>query len=191
MKRQFYITSAKVVIILIVLGLVGSCVSQPKELPAAYSVNIHKLDEREILAIRSKRDANPFIEPGSLLKGKVNEFIVFQIDISIDQTRTIKIDSIMQDREKNYIEAYYPEQLIAYWDQFVTRTEKASLTSYAKKVSLIKKIVLPTDTLTLYSGEYTYYLVFIGPYPIKKPAQAQIDVSTSSGEYNSFKFTIQ
>jgi len=192
MKRWSCIVSIKLAVFLIVLVLVFSCASQPGKLePISYSANVKKVDEKGILAINSNKYINPFIEPGSLLRGKVNEFAVFQIDFSIDKMRTIRVDSIMYDREKNYIEAYDREMLISYWDLFVTRSDSQSVKNHAKKVNLIENIVLPKSPIVLHPGNYKYYIIFVGPYPIKKPAQIQIDVSTSMGEYESFKFTIQ
>jgi len=178
---------------LIALSILVSCATQPNEIPATYSVHVQKLDERAIHALQPNKDANPFVEPGSLLRGKLNEFIVYKIDISNDHSRTIRIDSIMQDKDLNYIDAYYADRLVEYWDQNSTRTttEKSTLTNYAKKVSLIKKIVVPYATIVLPPGKIEYYLVFVGPYPIKKPAKLQINVSTDEGEYNSFDFTLQ
>lgn len=177
----------------VALVFLSSCATKPKSIPSTYSVNIQKMDESGIHAIHSSKDVNPFIEPGSLLRGKVNEFVVFKIDISNDHDRTIRIDSIMQDKDQNYIEVYYADRFVEYWDQNSTRTstDKTTLSNYAKKVSLIKKVVVRADTITINPGEYIYYLVFVGPYPIKRPAHAQIDISTNDGEYNSFEFLLQ
>lgn len=193
MKRNFILNFLAASILVIALSSLISCASQPEKVPAAYSVDVQKLDQEAILALQPNKDANPFVEPGSLLRGKVNEFVVYRIDISNDHRRTIRIDSIMQDRDQNYIDAYFADRLVEYWDQNSTRTstDKSTLTSYAKKISLIKKLVVPYATIPIGPGKSTYYLVFVGPYPIKRPAKAQIDVSTDDGEYNSFEFTLQ
>jgi len=193
MKRRSIIYFSITSILLIALATLASCASQPEKLPATYSVDVQKLDQQAILALQPNKDANPFVEPGSILRGKVNEFVVYRIDISNDHSRTIRIDSIMQDRDQNYIDAYFADRLVEYWDQNSTRTstDKSTLTSYAKKISLIKKLVVPYATIPIKPGKTSYYLVFVGPNPIKRPAKAQIDVSTDDGEYNSFEFTLQ
>jgi len=193
MNRRSIFNFLIVSILLIALSVLVSCASQPEKIPTTYTVDVQKLDQQAILALQPNKDANPFIEPGSLLRGKVNEFVVYRIDISNNRRRTIRIDSIMQDKDQNYIDAYYADMLVEYWDQNATRTstDQSTLTSYAKKVSLIKKLVVPYATITMGPGKSTYYLVFVGPYPIKRPAKAQIDVSTDDGEYNSFEFTLQ
>ncbi|MGB9686791.1 MAG: hypothetical protein ACPLYX_09880 [Rectinema subterraneum] len=193
MKRRSIFNFITASFLLLAVSVLVSCSSQPKNVPATYAVDIQKLDQQAIFALQPNRDANPFVEPGSLLRGKINEFVVFRIDIFNNLSRTIRIDSIMQDRDQNYIDAYFADKLVEYWDQNSTRTstDKATLTSYAKKVSLIKKLVVPYATIPIEPGKSTYYLVFVGPYPIKRPAKAQIDVSTDDGEYNSFEFALQ
>jgi len=83
------------------------------------------------------------------------------------------------------------DDLLAYWDQFRGSNDKKSIQDFIKKQNLIKQTCIPDSQFRLRPGRYVYYLVFIGPYPIKMPVQGRIEISSSSGAYDLIQIDIE
>jgi len=191
MKRISLIRTSVYIGMFVTFCMIYSCATTDKSLPTSYSVSLQKLDEKEIVSIKTNKSINPYLEPGSIIRGKVNEFVIFKIDLSIENRKTVYIDNAMKDNEGNNVTSYYSESFLAYWDQYSDRTGNFANPDMAKKRNLIEQTCLPGSQMDLKPGLYSFYLVFIGPYPLSKPAHAQINISTSIGEYNPFQFTIE
>lgn len=166
-----------------------SCASV-EDNPQQYGINVKRLNADEIRAI-SNLQINPYIEPSSIIRGKIDEFIVVRIEFSVEREMLISISSDLKDRNGKHIPIYYVDDLLAYWDQFRGSNDKKSIQDFIKKQNLIKQTCIPDSQFRLRPGRYVYYLVFIGPYPIKMPVQGKIEISSSSGAYDLIQIDIE
>jgi len=189
MRKAKNLRYAWICAISLIILLTWSCASV-KDAPQQYEVNVKKLNANEIQSI-SNWPINPYIEPGSIIRGKIDEFVVIRIEFKIEREMLISIFGDLKDNDGKYIPIYYSEEFLTYWDQFRGSNDRNSTQNFIKKQNLIKQTCIPGSQFKLRPGQYIYYLVFIGPYPIKKPARGRIDISTSFGEYDSILIDIE
>ncbi len=95
-----------------------SCASTPQNDPALPAIEITIASPDEIRQFGIKQGENPYLEPTSLLKGKLNEFLILKIHFNLMERSKVSI--IAQSMKEDGSEAgrfYTAKDFAAFWDQ--------------------------------------------------------------------------
>jgi len=147
-----------------------------KELPTM-AVS-HVIDQNNILKIVRNPYTNPYIEPSTMMRGKLNEFYVVKIDFNLEQDTRIEIVAEMNSMN-DISAAAYPydrEQFITYWEMFSSHDLIEDNVEYTKKMNAIRSTCVPSFVFTQKAGRSTLYFPFIGKNPLPKPAKVFVQV---------------
>jgi len=157
-----------------------------KELPEA---SVFSLTDRvNILKVIGNPSTNPYIEPSTVLRGKLDEFYIVKIDFNLEKAS--RIDIVARMDLANGSPAAYPydrEQFLAYWEGFASHDLIEDNVEYVKKMNAIRNTCFPSYSFIQKSGRSILYLPFIGKNPIPRPAKVYVQVYMENGKL--FEFT--
>jgi hypothetical protein len=172
-------------VLMILMGIsLSSCVTNKEFIKEVPTLQLRRLDQSDIRKISSREYENPYLEPVSLFKGKLNEFIVFELKVNSKKSLNIsllgKLTSL--DGQKLLAPLFDKDQLVDYWETYSHRISVEDNVALEKKKNLIQTSYLPAQDFIHKAGMRGYYLVFIGTYPPVRPAKVDISVYTEDGE---------
>lgn len=161
-----------------------SCASNRKFVIEEPRLQLRKLEQFEIRKITSRENENPYIEPVSLIKGKLNEFIIFELKINSELPINISISGRITttDDQKIIANLFEKDQFIEYWEIYSPRISVEDNVVIEKKKNYIQTSYIPSLEFKHKAGIKAYYIVFVGVYPPSRPAKADIIVYADNGE---------
>ncbi|MHB0896688.1 MAG: hypothetical protein ACYC1A_03955 [Spirochaetales bacterium] len=168
-----------------------SCASTPQNDPALPAIEITIASPDEIRQFGIKQGENPYLEPTSLLKGKLNEFLILKIHFNLMERSKVSI--IAQSMKEDGSEAgrfYTAKDFAAFWDQRDIYTEDENPYGNTKLIT-IQRSCLPSLDFFQNSGARDYYLPLVSSYPIPRPAKIYVQVAPSSGESVVFNYLLE
>jgi len=154
-------------------------------------VIISKASDDDIKAYGRNFDENPYLEPRTLIRGKLNEFFIVKIQFNLPSESKISIiaDATAKDG-KEAARAYDTQGFIAFWESNIFKDEDNDAQKQRKYTS-IERSCVPSMNFSQRAGQNTLYLPIVGANPIPRPAKIYVQVATSSGESVVFSYLLE
>ena len=172
------------IIFSLLIFILMSCVSnRAKNESVSQALSIKKIEHNEILNI-APLIVNPYIEPASIIRGKLYEFMIIQLDITLPTEENISVIGelkLMSDN-KTVANPYYREQFIEFYNNQFQHDTYAENKYNTKMLNIISDTCLPSSNFTQKPGAKRYYLPFIGKNPIPRPSQIYVQVTVGNSE---------
>jgi hypothetical protein len=168
------------------LTLFSCATTHEKQSPSNLTISIKESTSDDIKRVSADSAINPFLEPATLLRGKLNEFYTVIIDIETPEPIELDVIATMVSGKDVYIPAYLKEDFLQFWAIYDSHDSPSETLSVTKRNNLIQKYCLPGELMQLKKGNYIFYLPFVGPNPIPKPAEIYVQISGRDGIYAEF-----
>lgn len=170
----------------IMLALVG-CKTSPKIKADAPVVLIEKASIEEIRKYGPTYESNPYLEPRTLIRGKLNEFFVVKVSLNLATKSRVTVICDMKAPDGSTAgKAYSKDDFRAFWQQVIVQDQKSE--DYKTKITTIGRSCIPSFDFTEGAGLTTYYLPFVGKNPMPRPSKVYVQVSVS-GQGEPYVFT--
>jgi len=172
--------------ILLVLFL-GSCTTSRPYDANIPVVSMSRAQESDLSKYGATFTENPFKEPNLVFIGKLYEFYIVKISLNLEQKTKIRIDATAKaPLEASTPVPYNQADFIHFWD-VVSNQDGPNPALLERRRKTIEDMVIPNFEFTQKAGQTTYYLVFVGKRPIKRPISYEVLVVLENGE--SFVFS--
>ena len=169
------------------LLLLTGCASAPAFDPSRPQVVITQATQTDIRKFGTSYIDNPYMEPRTLLRGKLNEFFVVKVDFNIPADSKVSIlaeAKLVGGKEAARVHDAY--SFVEFWDS-LTLTESEKGAEVQRKITTIERSCIPAFDFTQRAGQRTLYIPFSGPNPILRPATIYVQIVVGKGE--PFTFT--
>ena len=177
MKKGISVKLAMVSIALLIVTLSG-CKTAPKAKADVPVVQITKATTEEIKAYGSSYESNPYMEPRTLIRGKLNEFFVVKIVLNLPAKSKVSVLAEMKGPDgSSAARAYSKLDFATFWQNVIAQNEDDP--KYNQKMTTIARSCIPGFDFTEGAGLTTYYLPFVGKNPIPRPSKVYVQVSVS------------
>lgn len=168
----------------------GSCATVAVYNPSDPSVTIARATPAEIANFGPSFETNPYMEPRTILRGKLNEFVVIKVALNLQKDSRISIIADASTAaDPSVAIANDKVALTDYWN-FLSGGE-AETPKARKRLSTIDITCIPSLNFTQKAGKSTYYIPFVGKNPIPRPAKIYVQVSAGSGEPAVYTATLE
>ncbi len=169
------------IIVAIALVALGSCATVNVYDPSIPSVAITRANSSDIARFGSSFEINPYLEPKTLLRGKLNEFVVMKVALNLqNDSRISVIADITTAADPKAAVANDKFAFTEYWNFFSGGDAETQMAR--KRLNTLDQTCIPALSFVQKAGKYTYYIPFVGNNPIPRPAKIYVQVSTGSGE---------
>jgi|GEM_PF-455253 len=180
-----------VAIAVMVSLLVFSCATARKYDPGAPKVAIARASDAEIAKYGPNFLVNPFKEPSIIILGKTYDFYIVKISLNLDKQTKIKVIASSQGPSGADIPAAYTQaEFVHFWD-VVSNEGGPNVGEYERRKTTIERTVIPELSFSEGSGQNSYFLVFVGKHPVKRPITYEVQVILDSGEAFVFSETLE
>jgi hypothetical protein len=171
--------------------LMGSCAtSQPYDASIPV-VSMSHVQESDLSKYGASFAENPFKEPNIVFIGKLYEFYIVEISLNLEQKTQIRIEaSAKAPPEAGTPVPYNQEDLIHFWD-IISNQGGPNPAQHERRKRTIEDTVIPDFEFSQRPGQTTYYLVFVGKRPIKRPISYDVTVVLENGESFLFSETVE
>lgn len=168
--------------------LFQSCNSSPAYVKDSPELIISNIKEQELMKLASDSLVNPYIEPRTLIRGKLNEFYVVRLDFNLVKNSKVNILANMYSSRDKKPTAYLYEEdkFIAYWEAYLNHDTVDDNVIFTKKMNIINATCFPSFTFMQKAGKSIIYLPFIGKNPIPRPTEIFVQVSIEGKEPYTF-----
>jgi hypothetical protein len=134
---------------------------------------------------------NPFKEPNIVFIGKLYEFYIVKISLNLEEKTRIRVEADSRAApDVSAPVAYNQEEFIHFWD-IVSNQGGPNPAQYERRKRTIEDTVIPDFAFTENPGQSSYFLVFIGKRPIKRPISYEVRVVLENGESFLFSETVE
>jgi hypothetical protein len=175
--------------ILLVLFL-GSCATSRPYDANIPVVSMSRAQESDLSKYGATFTENPFKEPNIVFIGKLYEFYIVKISLNFEQKAKIRIEATAKaPAEASTPVPYNQADFIHFWD-VVSNQGGPNPAQHEKRKRIIEDTVIPDFEFTQKAGQATYYLVFVGKRPIKRPISYEVLVVLENGESFVFSETV-
>jgi hypothetical protein len=146
--------------------LASSCASSPSVTVPEASVRFVSVPELKS-AFGYSFDINPYLEPSSLIRGKLSEFIVLRVDLSLPKPTKVSAVAQLVGQDGNTLESSASlDKMTFFWSMWETSDTEAG-----KRLTSLERSYVPAPEFTARAGKSSYYLVIVGKYPFPRPAK--------------------
>lgn len=164
-----------ILLVFVSLSWVG-CVTHQVYNTNKPAIQVEQATKTDIRSFGFKSGENPYIEPSSLIRGKIDEFFIVKFSFNLSETKNISILAEAQDDKGASIGRFYTaDKFVQYWKLRDAYDEDDNPYGNAKQVS-IQSSCLSSFEFSQKPGVREYYLPFVSSYPIKRPATIHIQV---------------
>ncbi|MFA5852456.1 MAG: hypothetical protein WC820_07135 [Spirochaetales bacterium] len=187
-SKHFIIGFAAVAMI---AALFSGCASAPHYNPALPVLAVSQAQYADIRPYGPSYESNPYMEPRTLIRGKLNEFFVVKLDfnLAVDAKITVIADATTLDG-KEAAKAYDQYAFVSYWDAN-TSYEPDNDAKAQMRNTIISRSCIPSMSFTQRAGKSTLLMPMIGKNPIPRPAKLYVQVAASTGESVVFNFLLE
>lgn len=171
--------------------VLAGCASLPSYDANNPRVSLSKASDKELLFFGNSYVENPYLEPRTLIRGKLNEFYIVKLSLNLPEAARVSV--IAEAKKLDGSEAakvYDQNTFIEFWDANTT-VESTSGSEIQKKNSSITRSCIPAFSFTASAGQTEYFIPFVGKNPIPRPAKIYVQVSTGSGEPAVYTVTLE
>lgn len=163
----------------VVLTLAGCATSpgNPIEIPSASA----RIVGRQELARKFGTDflKNPYLEPVTLFRGKLEEFVVIEVSLSLPTARNVVIRADVRSKDG----AILAEQKdLSYMYTFTQAIISADDRDEIIRTDKLTRSYLPAASISGKAGYTKYLVVLMGKNPIPRPSDAIVEVNISGAD---------
>ncbi|MEN6399403.1 MAG: hypothetical protein ABFC74_03365 [Rectinema sp.] len=189
MKKRSGFGLAVIGVVVLILTLSG-CKTAPKAKADVPVVQITKASAEEIKEYGPSQESNPYMEPRTLLRGKLNEFFVVKIVLNLPAKSKVSVLAEMKGPDgSSSARAYTKLDFVTFWQNVVAQDDNSP--KYNQKMTTIARSCIPAFDFTEGAGLTTYYLPFVGKNPIPRPSKVYVQVSVNGqGEPSVFTYDL-
>ncbi|MDX9828162.1 MAG: hypothetical protein RBT73_10510 [Spirochaetia bacterium] len=158
--------------------------------PTLPKVVVYKADESDIRDYGKNYTENPYLEPRTLIRGKLNEFFVVKVDFNLPADDIVAIvASAKAPSGEDVAKVYDIQSLKDFWWSVTIQDEDNGL--YDRKMTAIERSCIPGFDFKQRAGKRSLYIPFIGKNPIPRPATVSVQVVLSSGYTGQFSYVLE
>ncbi len=145
----------------------------------------------DIRQFGSKLYENPYIEPSSLIRGKIDEFFIIKISFNLPEKAKISVFArALKPDGSNAGTFYIASKFIEYWKVRDAYTEDDNPYSNTR-LATIQRSTLPAFEYYQNSGRHDYYLPLVASNPIPRPTSISVTVTVNDTQSFSFDYQLQ
>lgn len=182
-RTNFLFLLLKIVLLSLLVLTFQACAHIPEYDSSYPQVAISAGDSQSLLQFGKDYSTNPFLEPRSLLRGKLNEFYIIRIHFNLQEESRVSILAEMSSKDGSSVASpYYRDYLKEYWEIYAERGAASANMAASTKRNVIDNYVPVSSVFIQKAGQTDLYLPMIGPNPIPRPANIYIQVSVNRGE---------
>ncbi len=184
-------------VLFVVLGgtlfglLLGSCATTQGYDAGIPNVSMSHVQGSDLSKYGASFVENPFKEPNIIFAGKLYEFYIVKISLNLEEKTQIRIEA--DSKASSAADApvpYNQAEFIHFWD-IVSNQGGPNPAQYERRKRTIEDTVIPDFEFTENPGQHSYFLVFIGKRPIKRPLSYDVRVVLENGESFLFSETLE
>ena len=189
MKRKVF--SIGFIAVAIIVALFSGCASAPHYNPALPVLAVSQAQYDDIRPYGPSYESNPYMEPRTLIRGKLNEFFVVKLDFNLPVNTKITViaDATTLDG-KEAAKVYDQYSFVSYWDANTTYEPDNDAKNQMRN-TIISRSCIPSMSFTQRAGRSTLLMPIIGKNPIPRPAKIYVQVATSTGESVVFNYLLE
>jgi hypothetical protein len=181
MNRRSIILASSALSLLLAAG----CASSPSATAPSTSIRLATLEELKS-AYGYSYDVNPYLEPSSIFRGKLTEFVVLRVDLNLSAPAKVLVAARVADKDGRIIAEPKDLYLMTlFWDMWQTSDPNAE-----KRLTSLERSYLPGLTFEEKAGRHRYYLVLTGKYPLERPATVQAELAVSGMDSIALKLPL-
>lgn len=178
------------VLISAVVLLTISCANVPSYRPDKPMVTIEKATSTDIRAFGSKMFENPYIEPASLIRGKIDEFFIVKIGFNLPKKSKVSINAVSAKTDGSEAGKFYTAtKLMDYWMLKDVYAEDDNPYANARQIA-IQRSCIPSLEYMQNEGMHEYFLPLISSNPIPRPATISITITVDDAQSFSFEYQL-
>lgn len=182
-------------LVLFIVGIVGillsACTSAPKYRADLPPVKISRATAEEIGRFGENFTTNPYLEPRTTIRGKLNEFFIAKVMLNLPAKAKVSVIAEMKSADGAVAaKAYARDDFIAFWDS-VTSSEPGNDYKIQRRITNISRSCVPYFEFRESAGQTTYFIPFVGKNPIPRPANVYIQVTAGQAEPCVYTFTLE
>jgi hypothetical protein len=146
---------------------------------------------QEIRQFGVNTNSNPYLEPSTLLRGKIYAFHVLKLKLNVrEKTRISIICDVYSAPSQNAAKAYASEEFSSLWEFASVYSDDTNPAGNARTTN-IQRSCLPSYAFTETPGIHEYFIPIAGRHPMAKPVNIYIQVSSAGGENYEFREVLQ
>lgn len=169
-----------------------SCATTTRFYDAALpKVVISQASKESIKSFGTTFSDNPYIEPKTLLRGKLYEFYVLKVDFNLPNDLKVDIQSAFLDRDtKDVAQLLTLYEFIDFWENN-TAIEPEKDSAKMRKITSINRSCVPSMSFLEGKGKSTIFIPYVSKYPIKRPSYLNLKIFLGTGEEYSYKAILE
>lgn len=166
--------------IIVSCGIMISCATAPVYNPNLPLLVIDKAIKTDTQVYGRQFTTNPYLEPQTLLRGKLNEFYILKLQFNLPTNMLVSIITEITSKDgQEAAKAYDKNAFTDFWD-INTMTYPDNDAKNQNRNTAIARSCIPAMSFTQRAGVNTLFLPIIGKNPIPRPAKIYIQVSVGS-----------
>ncbi len=168
----------------------ASCATVPEYNPSLPQVIMARAESADFSRYGQSFESNPYLEPKTLLRGKLNEFFIVKLSLNLREESRIAIiaEAFAPDGTK-VANSYDQDGFKDFWT--FAGGSNAEGKNFNKQMNTIAQTCVPSMQFIQKAGQRTMFLPMVGKNPIPRPATIYIQVSTGSGEPTIFEYKLE
>lgn len=170
--------------------LLFSCATRPSFDASLPLISIEKINAADLSKFGSSFETNPYLEPKTLLRGKLNEFFVVKISFNLQEDSEVLITAEAIGKDGNDTATAYDSYALKDFWEFAANFETDN-PKFQKKMLALEKTCIPGYSFNQKAGKTEYYMPFVGKNPLPRPTSIYVQVALASGESSNYDFLLE
>jgi len=172
-------------------AIFSSCASVPTYDSSKPPVSLTQATYQDVRKFGNNNDVNPYFEPSSLIRGKLNEFFIVKLSFNLPKEAEVSIiaDATQADGQEA-AKVYTLYDFIDFWDINTTRQPDNDAKIQLRKTN-IERSCVPALQFKQGAGQNVLFLPFIGKNPIPRPAKMYVQVEVAGTEPAVFSYDLK
>ena len=154
-------------------------------------IRISEADKSDIQQFGSDFTVNPYMEPVTMLRGKLYEFFIVKVsfNLSLDSQIAITAKAVSPDG-KEVAKVYDQYTFAEFWDAN-TSGESNLGAKITRKTSSISRSCIPAFEFFQRAGQSEMFIPLVSKNPIPRPAIITIEVVPSTGSTVTYTYNLE
>ncbi|TXT43806.1 MAG: hypothetical protein FD137_1717 [Spirochaetes bacterium] len=185
---------AKMVTMLIAIAAIlsfNSCATAASAFdPTIPKIAISKASEADIRSYGRNFFENPYMEPRTLARGKLNEFFILKLDFNLPIKSTVSLIAYAKSPKGEEVAKIYDEKAFKdFWWSNTFRDDDSGV--WDRKMTAIEIACIPGFDFDRPAGRTALFVPIVGKNPIPRPANIYAQIALSTGESVEYSFTLE
>lgn len=158
--------------------------------PTIPKIAISKAGEADIRAYGRNFSENPYMEPRTLARGKLNEFFILKLEFNLPAKSTVSLIVHAKSLKGEEVAKVYAEKEFKdFWWANTLKEDDSGV--WERKMTAIERVCLPGFDFGRPAGRTTLFVPLVGKNPIPRPAVIYAQVALGTGEIAEYSFTLE